>query len=107
MIIRKLRNTLFGISLKEIRCARRGFEVGNPGVRERIERIGETFVEGYHAALLEDDPGRLGQQLNCIALELRGFAFEGAAMGLALLDFLTPWRRNRWQEFRKGPGAAH
>lgn len=81
--------------------------MGDPGVRDRIERIGETFVEGYHAALLEDDPERLGEHLDSIELELRGFAYEGAAMGLALPDFLTPWPRNRWRAFRQGPGAAH
>ena len=40
-------------------------------------------------------------------LEWRGFAFEGAAMGLALLDFLTPWRRDRIASFLRGTGDAH
>jgi hypothetical protein len=28
-------------------------------------------------------------------------------MGLALLDRLTPWQRNRWRALLTGPGAAH
>lgn len=49
----------------------------------------------------------LGRWLNATHLELRGFAFEGAAMALALLDFLTPWPKNRLQVFLDGPGNAH
>lgn len=30
-------------------------------------------------------------ELNLVEAELRGFAFEGAAMGLALLDTIIPW----------------
>jgi hypothetical protein len=76
-------------------------------VRERLERIGETFVAGYHAALLDAEPQSLTQRLNTVAPDLRGFAFEGAAMGLALTDFLTPWKRNRWASFVTGPGQNH
>ena len=39
--------------------------------------------------------------------ELQGFAFEGAAMGLALLDFVMPWRRNRVRLFLQGAGDVH
>jgi hypothetical protein len=46
---------------------------------------------------------RLGE----VTPELRGFAFEGAALGLALLDFLTPWRRDRVSRFLRGAGDAH
>jgi hypothetical protein len=38
---------------------------------------------------------------------LRGFAFEGAAMGFALLDWLTPWRRDRISKFVQGAGDSH
>jgi hypothetical protein len=42
-----------------------------------------------------------------IAVEQQGFAYEGAAMALALLDRLTPWKRDRWRRFRDGPGEPH
>jgi hypothetical protein len=45
--------------------------------------------------------------LNAVEAARRGFAFEGAAMALALLDRLTPWRTTRWQSFMTGPGAPH
>jgi hypothetical protein len=102
----RLRRHLFGISPGETLVERRGFAVSDPRIRSRIEEIGATFVEGYHAALLENDPQRLADVLNRIPPERRGFAFEGAAMGLRVLDFFTPWR-SRWREFLEGPGAAH
>jgi hypothetical protein len=37
----------------------------------------------------------------------RGFAFEGAAMALALRDRLAPWRASRFASFLAGPGAPH
>jgi len=102
-----LRKRLLGISPKEVGFVRRGFRGGTEEARQRLERIGTTFLQGYHAGLVENDPEALAVQLNYVDAELRGFAFEGAAMALALLDRLTPWRSNRWLAFVMGPGAAH
>ena len=103
----KLRKQLFGIPLTEIRCERRGFDIADPGIKARIEKIGETFVFGYHAALIDDGNHALETQLNTVVPELRGFAYEGAAMALALLDLLTPWQAPRLPRFLQGPGDAH
>lgn len=102
-----LRKRLLSISLEEATFARRGFHEGEAGARQRLEQIGHTFLQGYHAAIEKDDPQALALRMNTIELELRGFAFEGAAMGWALLDVLTPWKRNRLQALLDGPGAAH
>jgi enediyne biosynthesis protein E3 len=98
---------IFGISPRETTFARRGFRGSGPEVRRRLEGIGSTFLQGYHAALEEGQPESLALRLGSVESELRGFAFEGAAMGLALLDFLTPWRGHRLRTFLEGPGAAH
>lgn len=105
----RLRAHLFGISPREVTFARRGFRGGDRGARERLERIGATFLLGYHAALEQDEPSALAPQLHRVDAELQGFAFEGAAMGLALLDHLLPRprRRKRLQTFLEGPGEAH
>jgi hypothetical protein len=76
-------------------------------MRKRVERVGAVFTLGYHSALeiprLED----LIEKLEGVELEWRGFAYEGAAMGLALLDHLTPWQPSRIAEFLKGAGDRH
>ncbi|MDP2834139.1 MAG: DUF1702 family protein [Pseudomonadota bacterium] len=102
----RLRLRLFGIPSSESGFARRGFAPAAPVVQARLEGIGATFIEGYRAALLHDEAGPLKARLQLIAPELRGFAYEGAGMGLALSDFFTPWRK-RWQTFLEGPGADH
>ena len=105
-LIARLRRQVLGISPEEATFGKRGFRGGDEKARARLERIGATFLEGYHTALEADDAS-LGSQLNTIEAEWRGFAFEGAAMGLALIDFMSPWKTNRLHSFLRGPGAAH
>ncbi len=76
-------------------------------MRARLEQIGTTFLRGYHAALEQDDICELATRLDAENLEMRGFIYEGAAMGLTLLDSLTPWNSRRLNNFLEGPGEPH
>jgi len=76
-------------------------------MRQRIEHIGAAFTEGYHQALHLERLDHLPEHLNRVELELRGFAYEGAAMGLALLDHLTFWQPSRITQFLQGAGKDH
>jgi enediyne biosynthesis protein E3 len=98
---------IFGIPEVETTFERRGFRGGENGMRENIERAGRAFVTGYHAALKEDREAALVARLDQVELTFRGFAYEGAAMGLGLLDRVTPWRRDRVERFLKGAGKPH
>jgi hypothetical protein len=102
-----LRKLCFGIRAREIAFERRGFRGGGDGMRERLEQIGRAFADGYHAAIEDGSLPALVPRLMSFNADLQGFAFEGAAMGLALLDFLTPWRKDRVQSFLRGAGGAH
>jgi hypothetical protein len=102
-----LRKRLFGIAPAEVTCARRGFQVRDPAIRQRLEQVGQSFRAGYHAALDDSTAAALGPRLNAIEAEWRGFAFEGAAMALTLLDMLTPWKRTRLAAFIAGPASPH
>jgi hypothetical protein len=103
----QLRKHVLGIAPIEAAFRRRGFFDGDAGIRSRLEQVGSEFLRGYHGALEVGQPERFGSLLNSGPAEFRGFAFEGAAMGLALLDFLTPWDRDRVRRFLAGPGEAH
>jgi len=99
---------MFGLSAEETSYGKRGFRGATDEIRARLEQIGSVFLRGYHSAIEAGAPtSRLTGNLAAVEHELRGFAFEGAAMGLALLDVLTPWRANRIQEFLAGAGDAH
>lgn len=104
---RTLARRLFAIAPDETSFARRGFRWDADEIRARLEGVASTFVEGYHAALEDARPGALAARLEEIPVERRGFAYEGAGMGLALLDTLTPWNSGRLAAFLQGPADAH
>jgi len=103
----QLRRRLFCLSPDAVSFERRGFRCGGSGLRQRLEMVGSVFVTGYHSAVGSGSLPELESTLDGVELELRGFAFEGAALGLAVLDRLTPWRPNRVEAFLAGPGDAH
>ena len=108
MALQSLLNRLaFGISLDEASFSRRGFGDAAPAKREHLENIGRTFISGYLAALEVGDLDGLAVRLNDVAAEFRGFAFEGAGMGLALTDNVWKRRSPKFIRFLEGPGAAH
>jgi len=91
----------------EATVARRGFAVRRPEVRARVEAIGQSFLYGYNSALDEQAPLALARRLDRLDSERRGFAYEGAAMGLGLLERVMPWRRGLVATFLAGPGGPH
>jgi hypothetical protein len=106
-ILRRSRQIILKISPAEVLVHRRGFRVSSLGIAKALERIGEEFVAGYHVALEEESVADLGRRLDAATEpRYRGFAFEGAAMALTLLDHVT-LRRGRFEEFLSGPGEPH
>ncbi|HEY6803377.1 MAG TPA: DUF1702 family protein [Pyrinomonadaceae bacterium] len=105
--VTRLRKHLFGISFEEVTFARRGFNDSGCAQRERLEHIGRTFLLGYHAALCDEGPEVLAANLETVGRESCGFAYEGAAMGLTLLDHLSFRKRGRLLTFLNGAGARH
>ncbi len=101
------RRRVFGLAAHEASFARRGFHAGDEAARRHLERVGESFLLGYNAALEADAPDKLAHRLALVPGEFGGFAFEGAAMALALLDLITPWKRDRWRGFTDSFGQAH
>jgi hypothetical protein len=106
-LLGKTRRRFLGLSPAEASFARRGFLTGEEQARQRLEHIGVTFLSGYQAAREETGFVPLARRRACVDAESRGFAFEGAAMGLALLDCFTPWRKDRWRTFTERLAGAH
>jgi enediyne biosynthesis protein E3 len=96
---------LLAVADSEASFARRQFWSADPVARGHLETVGRTFLAGYRAAL--DTRGDdLVEVLQRSPAPLRGFAYEGAGMALALLDTLCPWRR-RLSTLLAGAGRAH
>ncbi len=98
---------LLSISLEECSFSRRGFWNENSRTTKHLESIGEAFLTGYNTALGIGDLRFLADGLNELEKDFRGFAFEGAAMAVTLLDSLMPWRRSRVLQFLQGPAWRH
>ena len=97
---------LLRLSLNETKAATRGFQVDLPQARERIEEIGAAFAWGYNHAIKSCSLDELALLLSAMPRDNSGFGFEGAAMGLAMTDWLTPGRR-QFERFVAGPAQAH
>jgi hypothetical protein len=102
-----MRCQLFSISEQQASFARRGFRGSNLQARQQLEESGRSFLRGYQIAIEEERVPTIFPKLEAIASPWRGFAYEGAAMGLTLLDWLIPWRRSKIQEFLEGVGQDH
>jgi hypothetical protein len=106
-VLKQFRRRVFGIPEKAIDFKRRGFRPAPNAIHHRLEDVCSSFVAGYHSALESDSAHELESCLDQVEAERRGFAFEGAAMGLTLLEFISPWHSNRIKSFLAGPGDAH
>lgn len=101
------RRLLLGIPTREAEFARRGFHCATSHTRCHLEESGRVFLQGYNSVVAAGSTTRLLDDLQNVSSEMRGFAFEGAAMALALFDLLTPWSRDRVANFLSGEGARH
>ncbi|WP_327026331.1 DUF1702 family protein [Micromonospora sp. NBC_01739] len=101
---RNLRAQLMTPDIAETTMSRRGFHVKDEPGRQRLEAVGASFLTGFRAAVEARDETDIGR-LNLIDRQFRGFAYEGAAMGYAVLDGVTGGRRTA--RFLTGAGSPH
>lgn len=102
-----VRRRFLALEVGEISVQRRGFRVSEDGQRKHLEGIGAVFVAGYNAALSQSNLEELCLELDVVEANLRGFAYEGAAMAMGILDRITPWSGDRVDRFLSGGGAAY
>lgn len=93
---------LVGVSPKAVAAFRKG---DSPRWR-MLERSVGAAIAGYHATLDNSRLEALIPRLEQIPADLRGYAYEGAAMGLAGLGCVFPWNHTL-HEFIAGAGAHH
>lgn len=102
-IVGRARRRLFGVPSPRAVFESDGF---SPLAWPRFRDVAETLVEGYHAALTDPRPTPLQRQLATVPTQLSGIAYEGAGMGLAALDLVTPGTHHV-STFSEGPARNH
>jgi hypothetical protein len=100
--LKKLRRSLLGVPQKKATA----FSKGDTAAWKYLETVVLTALEGYHATLDSSKFEVLIPQLDMIPLEMRSYAYEGAAIGLTALDWMLPWKK-RLRAYIAGPGAPH
>lgn len=105
--IRWLLRRALTIPPTEVSGARRGFRACEASVRVRLDGIGQLVLDGHHAALSARDAPELALRLEGTDNVDRGFAYEGAALGLVLLDALTCAGLRRWRDFHDRQAGPH
>src|SRR5438132_148670 len=93
--------------LSEVTFEKRGFQPTEPESQRTLEDTGRQFLTGFGHAITSRDTAEAERLLNTIERRFRGFAYEGAAMALAVTGAITPWRRHHLREFAAGPAASH
>ncbi len=96
-----LKRAVMGVSHAEAT----GFSKGDNATWKHLEAAVLAAVGGYHAVLDGSRFADLVPRLDEVPLPLRGYAYEGAAMGLTGLDCFLPG--SRLKRYLAGPGAPH
>jgi enediyne biosynthesis protein E2 len=105
-VLGSIRRLALAPSLAEVSFAKRGFPVTPSAATERLEAIPRSVVVGFEWAIDSPNQQDLERRLDMVEPELRGFAYEGAAMANTVLDIM-PGRSNRNKELLMGPGQPH
>lgn len=100
---RALRHRIMGVPAREKSAFRAGRTEEN---WLHLQAAVTSAVTGYHLVLDDSRFTALIPRLERIDADLRGYAYEGAAMGLTGLDCFTPAGR-RFHTFAAGPAQRH
>jgi hypothetical protein len=91
---------------REVTAERRGFHAPDTARRENLEKVGNTFLDGFGYGIAGRTVADIESSLETVERAFRGFAYEGCAMALAVRDGLfsfRPWIRS----FLAGRGGEH
>lgn len=86
---RALRRRMITPSTSSASFATRGFYVKSPAARDYLETVGGMFLKGYSYAVEARTITEMEEWIDALPRQFRGFAYEGAGMGHAVLDGLA------------------
>ncbi|HEY0168858.1 MAG TPA: DUF1702 family protein [Jatrophihabitans sp.] len=105
--MRALRRRILTPNMSATKLDVRGFNEKDQAAKQLLETVGATFLTGYGYAVQARTVAECEQRLEQIAPQFRGFGYEGAAMGYAVLDGLPIGGSRHVSEFLAGRGAQH
>lgn len=109
MTLSKILKPIFNLSAEafpKMAAERYGAQEDMDRIWLDFEPVARTLVDSFYMTLDDSRFDVLVPKLDVVDVELRGIAYEGAGMGLVLLDSLFPWKK-RFLAFLDGPGAPY
>jgi enediyne biosynthesis protein E3 len=103
----RLRCRVFLPDQSEVTFGRRGFSATDPARQANLENVGRKFLEGFEYAMAGRSLAGIESALEGVEPAFRGFAYEGAAMALAVRDGLRPVRRHWVSDLLASRGEVH
>jgi hypothetical protein len=102
-----LRRFVLTPKLRSVTFAERGFPAAGTPAAEHLESIPQSVVCGFEWGIEQRELWDVERRLATVAPELRGFAYEGAAMAFAVRDAMAGGKGTRTKELLEGPGLPH
>lgn len=106
-ILGTLRRLALTPRLRSVTFAERGFPAAGTPAAEHLEPIPQSVVCGFEWGIEHRAQWDVERRLATVSPELRGFAYEGAAMAYAVRDAMAGGRGTRTKELLEGPGLPH
>lgn len=105
--ILRLRQRILTPGGSAVKLSKRGFYVKSAEAVALLETVGKSFLAGYGYAVGTRTVADARNQLETVPRRFRGFGYEGAAMGYAILDGLGLAGRGNVPTFLTGPAERH
>ncbi|MGB3442437.1 MAG: DUF1702 family protein [Actinophytocola sp.] len=106
-ILGTLRRLVLTPKLRAVTFARRGFPGASAPAAEHLESIPQSVICGFEWGIEHRELWDVERRLATVAPELRGFAYEGAAMAFAVRDAMAGGKGTRTKVLLEGPGLPH
>ncbi len=94
-----LRRFLFGISIEGLDTFWKDFPGTETEARKQLRSSSNAFLNGYNTTLEVGLSHTLFSELQAFDINLRGFAYEGAGMGLNMIDYTSFGGESKFQKF--------
>ena len=102
-----VRSRLMAVPTSKVTFEALDYVPGDPVKQATLERHAGLFISGFNAVLASVDVAAVEERLSRVPADDRGFAYEGAGMGCAVLDTITPGRGDRLGELLRTHGEPH
>lgn len=106
-VLGSLRRRVLAPDVSAVQLQARGFGPKDRAARDLLETAGRAFLSGYSWAAEATGPAGAEDRLESVPWQLRGFAYQGAAMAFALRDGLPFGAHDHIARFLAGPARDH